>query len=139
MGRRIMILSAGIGSGHKSAASVLETCFRPHPDVESVRNLDVLESTNELYRALYDDAYFAMVESVPWLVGWGYDAGDAPFKLGNSLPLWDRINTTATVKAIKRYAPDIVVCTHFLPARLVALMITRGLLQATLTVVSTDY
>ena len=53
--------------------------------------------------------------------------------------MWDRINTTATVKAIKAFRPDIVVCTHFLPARLVSLMLTRGVLEARLAVVTTDY
>ena len=32
-----------------------------------------------------------------------------------------------------------MVCTHFLPARLVALMLTRGTLDATLAIVTTDY
>jgi processive 1,2-diacylglycerol beta-glucosyltransferase len=32
-----------------------------------------------------------------------------------------------------------VVCTHFLPTRLVSLMLTRGVLEATLAVVTTDY
>ena len=54
-------------------------------------------------------------------------------------PLWDRINTTATSRAIKAFRPDIVVCTHFLPTRLVSLMLTRGVLEAKLAVVTTDY
>jgi processive 1,2-diacylglycerol beta-glucosyltransferase len=53
--------------------------------------------------------------------------------------LWDRINTTATAKAINAFRPDIVVCTHFLPTRLVSLMLTRGVLEAKLAVVTTDY
>ena len=82
MGQRLMILSASVGSGHNIAASVLETYLERHPDVDQVRKIDVLETTNELYRTLYDDGYFNLVEAVPWLVGWGYDKGDPPFKLG---------------------------------------------------------
>jgi processive 1,2-diacylglycerol beta-glucosyltransferase len=121
------------------AAQVLESAFRADPSVDVVEHVDVLETTNELYRTLYDDAYFGLAADVPWLVEWGYDNNDAPFKLGRALRWWDRINNTATVKAIKEFAPDIVVCTHFLPARLVALMLTRGTLEATLNVVTTDY
>ena len=101
--------------------------------------LDVLETASDLYRTVYDDAYFAMVEAVPWLVGWGYDAGDAPFKLGNSISLWDRFNTHITVRTIKAYRPNVVICTHFLPTRLVSLLLSRGLLTAPLAVVTTDY
>ncbi|HEY6812790.1 MAG TPA: glycosyltransferase [Propionibacteriaceae bacterium] len=139
MGRRVLILAAGIGSGHNIAAGVLESCFRTTPEVDAVQRLDILESTNEVYRTLYDDGYFALVEAAPWLVGWGYDANDPPFKLAHWTSLWDRINTTATSKAIRAFRPDIVVCTHFLPTRLVSLMLTRGVLEAKLAVVTTDY
>jgi processive 1,2-diacylglycerol beta-glucosyltransferase len=139
MGRRVLILAAGIGSGHNIAAGVLESCFQAAPEVDAVQKLDILESTNELYRMLYDDGYFALVEAVPWLVGWGYDESDAPFRLAHWVTLWDRINTTATAKAINAFRPDIVVCTHFLPTRLVSLMLTRGVLEAKLAVVTTDY
>ena len=139
MGRRVLILAAGVGSGHNIAAGVLESCFRAAPEVNEVQRLDILESTNEVYRTLYDDGYFALVEAVPWLVGWGYDANDPPFKLAKWISLWDRLNTTATAKAIQAFRPDIVVCTHFLPTRLASLMMTRGVLDAKLAVVTTDY
>ena len=50
MGRRVLILAAGIGSGHNIAAGVLESCFRAAPEVDVVQKLDILESTNEVYR-----------------------------------------------------------------------------------------
>ncbi len=134
-----MILGTGVGSGHNMAAQVLEDSFRRQPSVGTTRRADVLDSTNKLYRKLYDDAYFKLVADVPSLVEWGYDSNDVPFDLARTLRFWDRINTTATVKAIKAAKPDIVVCTHFLPARLVSLMLTRGSLSATLSVVTTDY
>jgi processive 1,2-diacylglycerol beta-glucosyltransferase len=139
MGQRVLILAAGVGSGHNIAASVLESSFQEAPDVDAVQRLDILESTNEVYRTLYDDGYFKLVEAAPWLIGWGYDANDPPFKLAKWVSLWDRINTTAAAKAIKAFRPDIVVCTHFLPTRLVSLMLTRGVLEARLAVVTTDY
>ena len=139
MDRRILILSASVGSGHTMAAAALESALRNRLNVDSVRTLDVLETGTDLYRAFYSDAYFGLVEAVPWLVGWGYDANNPPFKLGGSISLWDRINTTSTVKSIKAFNPDIVVCTHFLPARLVSLMLTRGALHARLEVVTTDF
>ena len=132
MGQRVLVLSAGIGSGHNSAAAVLEASLRADPEVAQVLKLDVLDTASELYRTVYDDGYFAMVEAVPWLVGWGYDKGDAPFRLGNSLSLWDRFNTHITVRTIKNYRPDVVICTHFIPTRLVSLLLNRGTLRAPL-------
>jgi len=103
MGQRVLILAAGVGSGHNIAASVLESSFQVAPDVDAVQRLDILESTNEVYRTLYDDGYFKLVEAAPWLIGWGYDANDPPFKLAKWVSLWDRINTTAAAKAIKEF------------------------------------
>ena len=139
MAKRIIILTASVGSGHNVAAGVLEATFRQAPDVEMVKTLDVLELTSSLYHTLYDDAYFAAVDAAPWLVGWSYDVNDLPFRSQEVLSLWDQINTAAVVKAIQAYKPDIVVCTHFLPARLVSLLLARGALRATMSVITTDF
>jgi processive 1,2-diacylglycerol beta-glucosyltransferase len=139
MGQRVLIVTASVGSGHNTAARVLEAQLRGEGGVGEVHTLDVLESTSDLYRVFYDDAYFGLVDTVPWLVGWGYDANEAPFNSGNLVRLWNRINTTASARAIKGFQPDLVICTHWLPARLVALMLTRDGLQAQLAVVTTDF
>ena len=74
MGKRVMVLSVSVGSGHTIAAGVLESCVRETPGVDAVQALDAFELTGGLYRSLYDDAYFALVDAAPWLVGWMYDA-----------------------------------------------------------------
>ncbi len=87
--------------------------------------VDVLELSNDAYQYLYGKTYFKLVDAVPWLVGWGYEANDPPFKLKKPVEMFDRINTMSTVQRIRRYDPDVVVCTHFLPARLAALLLAR--------------
>jgi processive 1,2-diacylglycerol beta-glucosyltransferase len=139
MAKRVLILTASVGSGHNVAAAVLEPYFRQAADVEIVKVLDVLQLTNDLYHTLYDDAYFAAVDAVPWLVGWTYDRNDSPFQNREILSLWDQVNTTELTKRIETYQPNIVVCTHFLPARLVSQMLTRGTLRAPMSVITTDY
>lgn len=137
--KRVMILSAGVGSGHNSAARALEAEFGGRPGVAVVQSVDVLGLTSDLFRSLQDDAYFRLVDAVPWLVGWGYDMNDVPFRNRGAMSVWDQLNTTAVVKRIRAFAPDTVVCTHYLPARLVSLLLGRGRLQATMSVVTTDY
>jgi processive 1,2-diacylglycerol beta-glucosyltransferase len=139
MAKRIMILTASVGSGHNVAASVLEASFREEPEVEAVEVLDVLSLTSSLYHKLYGEGYFAAVDAVPWLVGWGYDANDAPFSSAEILPVWDQVNTGEVAKKIEAYQPNVIVCTHFLPARLVSLLIKRGKVHATMSVITTDY
>src|SRR5579872_413691 len=137
--KRVMILSAGVGSGHNAAGRALESELAGRPGVEAVRSVDVLSLTSDLFRSLQDDAYFTLVDAVPWLVGWGYDVNDVPFRSRGAMSVWDQLNTTAVVKTIRAFAPDTIVCTHYLPARLVSLLLGRGRLQSTMSVVTTDY
>lgn len=139
MAQRILILAAGVGSGHNQAAAAIEAAVADLPEVEKVDRIDILETTNDVFNRLYDDAYFTLVSEVPWLVGWGYDNQDQPFLLAPIVNWWEQLNTLAIVRQIRDLEPDVVICTHFLPARLVSLMIARRQLQATLTVVATDY
>ncbi|MBC8162198.1 MAG: glycosyltransferase [Roseiflexaceae bacterium] len=137
--KRVLILSAAIGSGHKTAAKALETAFRRRPHV-TVVNEDVLEMTNETYRIMSAELYLQSVKHVPWLVGWTYQYNDEPFK--NEEPmrkLWDQLNTQPVVKFLKEYRPDICVCTHFTPAGIVAQLVASGQLDTALSVVTTDY
>lgn len=137
--RRVLILSAGVGAGHNSAAAALEAEFGRRQQVVALERIDVLDLTSDLFRTLNDDVYFGLVDAVPWLVGWGYDVLDVPFRSQGALSVWERLNTTEVVKAIKAFAPDTIVCTHYLPARVVSLLLGRGRLQATTSVVTTDY
>lgn len=139
MSRRTLILAAGVGSGHNSAARAIEGVLAASGAGGQVQRLDVLDTTHEVFNRLYDDAYFTLVAEVPWLVGWGYDAQDPPFKIAPVLRWWEQVNTTTLVRDIRDYEPDLVICTHFMPARLVSLMIARGQLNAPLAVVTTDF
>lgn len=139
MGLRTLILAAGVGAGHNQAGSAIEQALAELPDVGRAHRIDILETTNEAFQKLYDDGYFALVAEAPWVVGWGYDSQDSPFKLAPLVQWWDQLNTTSLVRQIRDYDPDLIICTHFLPARLVALMLARRQLRASLSVVTTDY
>jgi processive 1,2-diacylglycerol beta-glucosyltransferase len=139
MSNRTLILAAGVGSGHNSAAQAIEAELLRSDLGGEVRRLDVLDTTSEVFNKLYDDAYFTLVAEVPWLVGWGYDRMDAPFKLAPAMRWWEQANMTSMVREVRDFQPDLVICTHFLPARMVSLMVARGQLSAPLSLVTTDY
>lgn len=138
MSKRVLILSAGVGSGHNMAGGVIEKYLKATPGVYA-EIVDVLELSNDAYQYLYGKTYFKLVDAVPWLVGWGYEQNDPPFKLKKPVDMFDRINNMKTVRRIKDFNPDVVVCTHFLPARLAALLLAREVIDAPIFVVTTDY
>ena len=132
-----MILSAGVGSGHNSAAAALERACRARADVDEVYVLDVLQDSSALYRDLLAKGYFALVDNVPWLVDWGYDVSDQPFRRRGPIDPWTRANALPAVNEIRRFRPTVIVCTHFLPAQLVASLLLRRVIDARTAVVST--
>ncbi|TIH30468.1 MGDG synthase family glycosyltransferase [Subtercola vilae] len=136
---RVLILSAGVGAGHNSAAAAVQRACAARSDVGDVLVLDVLKTSSALYRDVLGKGYFVLVEEVPWLVEWGYDASDSPFRRRGPIDPWTRANAFPVVAAIKRFRPTAIICTHFLPAQLVAGLILRGAIDARTAVVTTDY
>jgi len=138
-GERLLILSAGVGSGHNSAAAAVQQACATRADVAEVQVLDVLEKSSVLYRDMLGKGYFALVKDLPWLVEWGYDISDPPFRRRGPIDPWTRANALPVIGAIKRFRPTAIVCTHFLPAQLVASLLLRGVIDARTAVVTTDY
>ncbi|WP_342023983.1 glycosyltransferase [Arthrobacter citreus] len=138
-GERVLILSAGVGSGHNSAAAAVQQACAARSDVAEVQVLDVLQVSSVLYRALLNKGYFVLVEGLPWLIDWGYDISDPPFRRRGPIDPWTRMNSVPVIDAVKRFRPTAIVCTHFLPAQLLASLLLRGVTGARTAVVTTDY
>lgn len=138
-GERVLILSAGVGSGHNSAAAAVQEACAERADIDEVQVLDVLQESSVLYRDLLGKGYFVLVENLPWLVEWGYDISDPPFRRRGPIDPWTQANALPVVHVIKRFRPTAIVCTHFLPAQLLASLLLRGVIDARTAVVTTDY
>lgn len=137
-GRRVLILSASAGTGHVRAAEALEKVFRQRPDVGEVRNVDALRFTNRLFRDFYSKLYISLVQRAPTILGIVYNSTDEPWKTDRMRLMMDRLNTGPLVRFIKKFKPDITVCTHFLPSEIISYLITTGKLDARLSIVVTD-
>lgn len=136
---KALILSASAGAGHLRAAQALERAFAEAKAGRSVRNIDVLEYTNPLFRSLYSKAYIEMVNRMPEALGWIYNASDKPGQDDRLKQAFDRLNTQPFVKLLKEYRPEIAVCTHFMPAGIISWLRDRGALTIPQAVVVTDF
>jgi processive 1,2-diacylglycerol beta-glucosyltransferase len=136
---RILILSTSAGAGHVAAAKALEQVFARSTDVEEVIHKDALEFTNQTFRDFYSELYLTLVKRSPHLVGWWYDESDEPWRTDQVRSAMDRINLQPLSKFILEYQPHRVVCTHFLPAGLVAYLMEKQQLDTHLSIVTTDY
>ncbi|NCC30952.1 MAG: galactosyldiacylglycerol synthase, partial [Chloroflexia bacterium] len=139
MPTRVLILSASVGSGHKAAAAAIEQAFQRYPEFEVI-NQDALQHTSRIYQVAATDAYFALVKENPWSVGWLYDYNDEPFKNERGLSrVLNMLNGQPLVKLIEDYHPDIIICTHFMPAGIAAQLLLEERINSRLGIVTTDY
>jgi processive 1,2-diacylglycerol beta-glucosyltransferase len=138
-GKRVLILSAAAGSGHIKAAEALEKAFTAAPEFDEVIHHDALQYTNKLFRDFYSKLYAQLVQNAPNFVGWWYKTSDEPWRTDAMRHALDRLNTRPLIKFMKEFQPDYTVCTHFMPAGIMAQLIERGQLKSRLSIVVTDF
>ena len=139
MPKKILILSASAGAGHVRAAQALEKAFAEAGGGEEVRHVDTLEYTNPLFRRMYSKAYLDMVNTMPEVLGWLYDSLDKPWKHRPTKFAFEKLNTRPFAKLLKSYQPDVTICTHFLPAEIIAWMRAKAKLVCRQATVVTDF
>ncbi len=139
MKKRVLIMSAGAGTGHIRAAEALELSFAADGRVAEVVNNDALQYTNKLFRDFYSSFYTSLVRSAPNFLGWWYKTSDEPWHTDRMRHMIDRLNTKPLVRFIREFDPDITVCTHFMPAGIISHLIATQQLQARLSIVVTDF
>jgi processive 1,2-diacylglycerol beta-glucosyltransferase len=139
MFNRILILSASVGNGHTIAAESLKKAFEIDKLAREVRHEDTLKFTNPLFRRLYGKAYIDLVNNAPEVLGWMYDQLDEPWKNEKRRLFFDKLNTQPFVKMVREYAPDWIVCTHFLPAEIISDLKAKKKLDCPQAIVVTDF
>jgi len=139
MGKRILLMSASVGSGHTKAADALAKAFRSFPDVQEVVCDDALDHTNTLYKEMNSSLYAVLSELAPDFLGWWYERTNEPWKSDKMLRAVESLNTGPLVQFVKDVRPDTIVCTHFTPAGVISNLIAQEKLDAQLSVVVTDF
>jgi processive 1,2-diacylglycerol beta-glucosyltransferase len=136
---KVLILSASAGAGHLRAADALERAFVQLDAAKEVRNVDVLQYTNKVFRHLYSKSYIEMVNKMPDVLGWLYDRLDKPWQNERRRLAFDKLNTRPLVKMLTEYQPELVVCTHFLPAEIISWLSAKERVSFPQAIVVTDF
>lgn len=115
---KILIATVTCGAGHLQAAAALEEAWRLVQPRDIVLRLDVLDFTPKLYRKAYVDGYFQLVERAPELWEMIFNTTDNPVrarKLTRVRRTLAKLPTEKFTRELKRFAPDAVLCTHYMP------------------------
>lgn len=141
--KKVLLLSASAGAGHIRAAQAIEKAFaevgEETGEPREVQHLDILNYTNKVFRHLYSKAYIDLVNKMPEVPGWFYDKLDKPWKNERRRLALDKLNTRPLVKLLRQYHPDLIVCTHFLPAEIVSWLKAKERLSSRQVIIVTDF
>lgn len=136
-GPRVAMCSASVGHGHSRAAAAVIDALRAR-GAGRVDVLDALETAPRWFVAGYRDGYLATIRRAPAVAEWLYNAGDRA-------PRGARAGTGLERRALRAMASrpevagaDVIVCTHFLCARVLSDLKGEGVVRAPMAVVVTD-
>lgn len=125
----------------RAAEALRLTAEAALPQVE-IRHLDAMDYVPSAFRKLYTDFYITLISSYPTLWGMLYqrsseaDPNGPMQKLRRAI---ERLGTGDLRKAINAFAPDAIVCTHFLPAEMLMHEIRRERFTVPVWVQVTDF
>jgi processive 1,2-diacylglycerol beta-glucosyltransferase len=139
---RILILHASVGSGHQRAATALADAFT-RKQAGDVRVEDTLDYGNRAFRRAYTQSYLDLSAHAPAIWRLFYEGTNVrdpkSVELLNRLrSLVERPGGTHLARLVARFAPDAIVCTHFLPVELLLRLKRRGRLPQPIYCVVTD-
>lgn len=139
---RLLLLSVSAGSGHVRAADAIHAyATLGYPQLE-VRHQDLMQLVPRIFRQIYTDFYLTLASRFPQAWGWLYRRTDhAPSGgwLDAVRRLLQNICTRQLMQEIDSFAPDAIVCTHFLPAELLTAAKRKGRITCPIWVQVTDF
>lgn len=140
--KSILILSARAGAGHVRAAEALVETATALSLPYEIRHEDILRFTLPLFRKIYRDIQYAVVDKSPEL--WGYlyrktEFTGTPQPPPQFIKVFNYVNYKKYFKLIETIRPDAIVCTHFLPYAAIAEELEQPAWKIPFFAVTTDY
>jgi processive 1,2-diacylglycerol beta-glucosyltransferase len=121
--QKLLILSVSAGAGHVRAAQAIEAAARAAAPPFDATHLDLLTIAPAEFRRFYGAQYMKLVEKLPQLWSYLYSKSDRPSRdslIGDFKRAAEKLNLRKLDGEIARVQPDVIVCTHFLPAELLS-------------------
>jgi processive 1,2-diacylglycerol beta-glucosyltransferase len=140
--KRILLLSVSAGSGHLRAAEALRAQAGLEEEPVSARHLDAMQFVSTAFRKVYTDFYIKLVDRHPALWGYLYQLTNDAQPDGSLQKIRraiERMSTHSLRREIAAWQPDAIICTHFLPAELLARLRSNGSVTCPVWIQVTDF
>ena len=120
---RVLIATVTAGGGHLAAAAALYEAWRVYRPEDAVEQVDLVKFFSPLHRKLVSDGYVSLVAHAPELWGMMFDKTDDP-EVARRLNRLKRVLPSKSrglfAGCVRQFAPDVVLCTHYLPLETLA-------------------
>ena len=120
---KLLILHASAGAGHKRAAEALAAAAQAADTGHDVCVRDILDFTPPIFHRTYAKGYLDIVRTMPELWGYMYARSDRRALLPHRKQIrsvFNKLNTQKFLRFYDDFAPDAVICTHFMPLEILA-------------------
>jgi len=141
-GKRILLLSVSAGAGHRRAAQAIEAGLVRREATIEIRHLDVMDHVGSSFRTLYTDVYLRLIGMTPTVWRYLYDLSNRtpPDSPGQRLRrAIERLSARQLMAEIDAWQPDVIVCTHFLPAEILFHQRRKGRVRGPVWLQVTDF
>lgn len=136
-GPRVLIASGTAGHGHTMAARATEAALRLHPAAFDVLHVDTVEQMMRAYTHVYRRGYVRLVDKAPEL--WRQLYALTNRKVNPITHALTRLCGRNFVETVRRFRPDVVLCTHFLAPEILSPHLRAGRLDVPIHAVVTDH
>lgn len=117
MGKRFLLLTASIGSGHEKAAGAIADGIKEHFPGARLDTVDFMSWDTSWVNGFMKFCYLEMLAFVPNLYEFMYRFTDGRKKGGFIQKLMAYAMSKSIKGLIRKYDPDVLICTHPFPAQ----------------------
>lgn len=137
--KRVLIVSASIGSGHNQAAEAVSCQIARQNPGTTVKIVDFMDQENSYFNTLLKETYLKMLNLSPSMYDFLYRWTQMPVKGLPVQNLMAVIMKKTMEKLISKYRPHLVICTHPFPCGAAAYLKRTRKIRTTLAAVITDF
>ncbi len=140
--KKILIVYASAGDGHKKAAEAIYKQFPDIPSGAEVVFIDSLNYTTRFFKFFYRRIYIILIKYLPWLWGFFYHTLNNRFFFLLASPfraLTNTLNSKKLIDFLLKEQFDIIISTHFFAPEVISRFKEKSALPALLINVVTDF
>lgn len=137
--RKILIVSASIGSGHMQAARAIEEYWKLKEPQATISHVDFLDTETLSVEHLIKGTYIKMIDVFPMLYDMIYRASKGEKRGTVMQTVVSYLLKNRMLKLIQQENPDVIVFTHPFPCGAAAILKRQGHIDMPLVAILTDF